>query len=131
MWRLRQRKVFLGKSFFYAALDVVAGARVADHAGGDDSPERGVGLAITASVESVPLVLAAAGVEWGHATQVSEGGFASESFGVVAGRDEQSRRGVGAETRTGQQQRCGLCDQRGEDGVELGDLGFERDGSAR
>ena len=40
--------------FGSATLDVVAGSRVATHAGQHDAVERGVGLAVTATVQAIP-----------------------------------------------------------------------------
>jgi hypothetical protein len=62
---------------------------VVDHAGDHDSPERRVGLAVAAAVESVSLVFAAAGVDPGCAAEVGEGALVAEPLGVVAGGDEQ------------------------------------------
>jgi hypothetical protein len=45
-------------------------------------------LAVTAPVEPVALVLAAAGIEGGDAAEVREGALVGEAFGVVAGGDE-------------------------------------------
>jgi hypothetical protein len=44
--------LFLGLAFFGAPLDVGAGAQVGAHAGDHDVPQRGVGSAVTAGVES-------------------------------------------------------------------------------
>ena len=54
---------FLGSTLCDAFGDVVLGSLVVDHAGDDNVPERGVGLAIAAAVESVSFVFAAAGVD--------------------------------------------------------------------
>ena len=53
----------LWSAFLPASIDVFGGARVVDHAGDHDVPEGRVGLTVTAAVEPVSLVLAAAGVE--------------------------------------------------------------------
>src|SRR6478736_10437430 len=82
-------RLVLAELFLHPPLDVVAGAGVADHARDDDPPQSGVRLAVTAAIESVPLVLAAARIERRHAAEMGERGFAAEAFGVVARRDEQ------------------------------------------
>jgi len=121
---------FLGESFLGAPLDVGPGSRVVDHAGDDDVPERGVGLAVAAPVEAVPFVFAAGGVEGCDAAEVSEGGFVAEPGWVVAGGDEERGGAVDADTEAGDQLGCGVVDELADDGVEFGDLGFEGDGSA-
>jgi len=60
---------------------------VVDHAGDHDSPERRVGLAVAAAVESVSFVVA--GVDPGCAAEVGDGALVAEPLGVVAGGDEQ------------------------------------------
>ena len=67
---------FLVCSFFDASFDVMASARVEDHAGEHDVPQGGVGLAVAPAVEPVSFLFAAAGVDWRYAAQVSEGGLA-------------------------------------------------------
>ena len=119
----------LGEALLDAPVDVVAGVGVIDHAGDDDLPQRGVGLAVTTAVEAMTLVLAAARVEGRRATEVGEGGFVAEPFGVVARGDEQRRGGLDAETETAEQFGGGVGDEWAEDGVELGDLVFECDGA--
>ena len=46
-----------GQAFFGASFDVVLGGLVVRHAHDDDAPQRGVGVAVAAAVEPVPLVL--------------------------------------------------------------------------
>lgn len=79
---------FLGAAFVESAGDVVAGSLVADHAGDDDVPERRVRLAVTAAVEPVAFLFAAAGIDRCDAAEVSERRFAAEPLGVVAGSDQ-------------------------------------------
>ena len=57
---------------------------------------------------------------------MSEGGLASQTFGVVTGGDEQRRGGVDTDPGPGDQLGCGLVDELSEDRVDLADLGFER-----
>ena len=61
---------------------------------------------------------------------MGEGGLVAQSFGIVAGCDEQCRGGVGADAQSADQLGRGLFDQGFEDGVDLGDLFFEGDGPA-
>jgi hypothetical protein len=53
----------LGQAFVGAALDVLGGARVVDHAGDHDVPKGGVGLTVAAAIEPVSFLLPAAGVD--------------------------------------------------------------------
>src|SRR2546421_8047828 len=62
----------LGEPFLHATVDVVGGARVADHAGENDLPQRGVGLSVTAAVETVTFLLPAAGIDGRRATERRE-----------------------------------------------------------
>jgi hypothetical protein len=56
-------RLLLGQAFGPSSVDVLGGSWVMDHAGDHYVPQGGVRLTITAAVESVPLVLAAAGIE--------------------------------------------------------------------
>jgi len=60
-----------GESFLRAPLDVVTCPWIRDHSRDDDVPERGVGLAVPTSVETVALVLAAAGIDRAGAAEVA------------------------------------------------------------
>ena len=53
-------RLFLGQAVLGAAIDLLGGARVIDHAGDHDVPQGRVGLAIAAAVEPVPFLLTAA-----------------------------------------------------------------------
>jgi hypothetical protein len=100
---------------------------VLDHPGDHDVPEGGVGLAVTAAVESVTVVLAAAG--WVVRRHRGERRPPRcEPLGIVAGGDEERRGAVGPDAEGGDKFGRGLFDQRFEDGVDLGDLLFEGDG---
>src|SRR4051812_20853708 len=68
----------LSESFVHPTFDVGAGSRVAGHAGDDDAPERGVGLAVATPVEAMSLLFAAAGVDRCGPAEVGKGGFAAE-----------------------------------------------------
>ena len=57
--------------------DVGPGTLIAHHPGDHDVPERRVGLAIPSAVKTVSLVFAAAGIDRGHAAEMSESGFAA------------------------------------------------------
>ena len=81
-------RFLLGATVFDSPVDVVASAWIADHAGEDDLPERGVGLTVTTAVEAVTLLFSAACVEGRCATEVREGRLVAETFGVVARCDE-------------------------------------------
>jgi hypothetical protein len=97
---------------------------VLDHPGDHDVPEGGVGLAVTAAVESVTVVLAAAG--WVVRRHRGERRPPRcEPLGIVAGGDEERRGAVGPDAEGGDKFGRGLFDQRFEDGVDLGDLLFE------
>jgi hypothetical protein len=120
-------RFFLGAALVHLSGDVAAGAFVADHAGDDDVPECRVGLPVAAAVEAVPLSFAGAGIDRGDTAEVRERGFAAESFGVVAGGDQQCGGDVGADPADGDELGGGVGGEGGEDLVDLGDLGFECD----
>lgn len=92
-----------GFAFGETAGDVVAGGLVVTHPGDDDVVERRVGLAVPSPVEPVSGRLAGGGRDGSHSAQVSEGGFASDPFGVVAGGDQQLGGGVIAHPEHSQQ----------------------------
>ena len=60
---------------------------------------------------------------------MGEGGFVAQALWIVAGGDEERRSGVGPDAECGDQLGRGLIDQGLQDGVELGDLLFEGDGT--
>src|SRR5665647_968288 len=80
-----------------AAVNVGPGRLVVAHADEDDAVECGVGLAVAAPVGPVAVCLARGGVDRGGAAEHREGGFGAESFGVVAGGDQERAGGVGAD----------------------------------
>src|SRR5215204_5070873 len=60
----------LGEALLDAAFDLAAGAGVAAHPGHDDPPERVVGLAVAAGVETMPGDLARGRRDRGDAAEV-------------------------------------------------------------
>ena len=102
-----------------AASHVVAGGLVVFHAGEDDVVERRVGLAVPAPVEPMPGGFARRGGYRGDPTQVSEGGFGADPFGVVAGGDQQFGGGVEPDPEHFQQTGCGVTYEGSEQPVEL------------
>ena len=62
------------------------------------------------------------------AAEVSKRCFAEEPLRFVAGCDERCGRALGPDADAGHQLEGGLRDEWFEDGVELGDLGLERQG---
>src|SRR4051794_10063582 len=70
-----------------AAPDVVDGGLVEAHAGDDDAVERGVGLAVAASVQPVAVGPAAGRRDRAGAAQLGESPLRPNALGVVA--DEQ------------------------------------------
>ena len=66
----------------------------------DDGPERGVGVAVTGSVEPSSLGVAARDRDGCGATQGSEAGFGGEPFGIVARGAEQRDGGVVTDAMT-------------------------------
>ena len=56
---------------------------------------------------------------------MGKGRFVAQSFGVVAGSDEERGGSVGPDAESGDQFGRSLFDQGLEDGVDLGDLFFE------
>ena len=94
-------RLLLGQSFLLASIDVLGGSRVVDHAGEHDVPEGRVGLTIAAAIESVSLVLAAAGIEWRSAAEVGKSSLVAQAPGIVTGRNKECRRGVGPDAEGG------------------------------
>ena|SRR5437879_2415679 len=56
----------------------------------DDAMERGIGLTITASIETMALSLAGGGRDWIRPAQGCEGGLGTQPAWVVTGSDEQA-----------------------------------------
>src|SRR5665647_2612729 len=108
-----------------AAVDVGPGRLVVAHADKDDAVERGVGLAVAAPVEPVAVCLARGGVDRGGAAEHREGGFGAESFGVVAGGDQERAGGVSADAERLEEPWRGRSGELSQLSVEAGDLGFE------
>jgi hypothetical protein len=77
-------RLLLGPPFLHTALDVVPGSRVLDHSSEHDVPQGRVGLAIPASIEPVPLLLPARGVDGRDPTELGERRFVLQALGVVA-----------------------------------------------
>ena len=50
---------------------------------------------------------------------MGEGRFVTQAFGIVAGCDEERRRGVGPDAQSADQLRRGLFDQGLEDGIDV------------
>ena len=88
----------------------------------DDGPEGPVGLAVTASVESMAGDLARGGLERRDPAQVGPGGLRSQAFGIVAGGHEQGGRGVDADAIDIEQLGSVSLEEWGDPGVELGNL---------
>ena len=86
-----------GFAFGAAGLEVAAGCGVVGEAGDHDPPQGAVGLAVTGSAEAMSLLFAAGCVQWCGATEPCEGAFVVGAAGVLAGRDEECARGVGAD----------------------------------
>ena len=98
------------------------GAGVAGHAGHDDLPQRGVGLAVPAAVEAVADLFAGGGVYRAGAAQRGEACLGAQPAGVVADGDQQRAGGLGGGAFLGQELAGGgVGDQLGERGVQLGD----------
>jgi hypothetical protein len=114
-----------------ASLEVREGRCVSaagpDH---DDGPERGVGVAVTGSVESSSLGVAAGDGDGGGATERREAGFGSEPVGIVAGGAHQGAGGVVADTVAGEERRGDGVEDDSDGLVEFLDLVVERGPSA-
>src|SRR4029450_6586659 len=80
-----------------AAVKVVARPAVAAQPGQRDAVEGGVGLPVAASVEPVSVGSTGGCLHWARAAQRGEGRLGGQSFGVVAGGDEQGGGAVRAD----------------------------------
>jgi hypothetical protein len=86
------------------AFDVGLRSWVAAHARHDDAPERAIGVAVSAAVESVPVLsLPAGGGDGCDSAEPGERGFAAQPVGVVAGRDKDRSGCVGSDAVVTQQ----------------------------
>ena len=83
--------------------DVGAGAGVPAQPAEHDAVEGGVGLAVAAAVEPVPVGLAGGGGDRGDAAEHGERGLGAQPVGVVPGGDQQLAGDVGADAVQGEQ----------------------------
>lgn len=79
-------------------VDVRASSWVPPKADNHDAPQRHVGLAVAATVESVPILFAGGALQRRHPAECGEGGLAAESLGVVAGSDHERGGDIVADT---------------------------------
>src|SRR5919204_2760574 len=77
----------------------------------DDAVERGISLAITASIETMALSLARGGGDWVRPTQGCKGGLGAQTIWVIAGSDQQAGRPVRLDTEHVEQRRGRNRDQ--------------------
>ena len=85
-----------------AALGVGAASWVVAEPVEHDDVEGVVGVAVTASVESMSVDAAAAGRDRRGAAQVGERGFGGDPVGVVAGAGQELAGDLGADTGKGE-----------------------------
>jgi hypothetical protein len=105
-----------------AALGVGAASWVVAEPVEHDDVEGVVGVAVTASVESVPVDAAAAGRDGRGAAQVGECGFGGDPVGVVAGAGQELAGDLGADIGKGEQVGRDVGDQLGDLQVGVADL---------
>ena len=120
-----------GLAFGAASLEVVAGCGVVGEPGDHDAPERAVGLTVTTTAESMPLLFAARGVERRGSAESGEGSFVVDPARVLAGGDEQRAGGVGADPDSFDQLGRGFGDEWCEELVEHVDLVIEFEDTPR
>lgn len=110
--------------FRRAARDVVDGARVAGGPPHEHDPmDRGVGGAVAAPGESVPLMLTRRRGDGCSSAQGSELLFAGQSFGVVTAGDQKLAGDKGADAGQLQQSRVDLGGRLAEPRVDSLDVG--------
>jgi hypothetical protein len=119
----------LRQAFGGAPLDVGARRRVSAHPGEHDPPQRVVGLAVAARVESPAGDFPRRGGDRGDRAQVRPGGLRPQPFRVVPGRDQQQGSGVGADAVQGEQAGCAGSDEGDDELVEPLDLAVEEFGA--
>src|SRR6476620_9694871 len=81
-----------------------------------------IGLAVAATVETVPVRFAGRGRYRADPAQRCEASFAAQSIRVSAGCDEQGRGDVGVDTEPLEQCGRGLCSEFCDQGVDLSDF---------
>ena len=104
-----------GFAFGDASGDVGTGGLVVFHADDDDAVQCGVGLAVSAAVESVALGFAAGGRDGASTAEFGEGGLVAQALGVLTKGEQQFGGVVGAD-----------ADGSGQLGSELIDQGAQQ-----
>src|SRR5664280_3329171 len=79
----------LGASLLHSALEGGLRVWVVGDPHHDDAPQRAVGLAVAAAVETMACHLARGCLDRRHAAEMSPGRLRAQPLGVVAGSDEQ------------------------------------------
>src|ERR1019366_9838907 len=79
----------LGAPLLHSALEIGFRVWVVGDAYHDDAPQRAVGLAVAAAVETMACHLARGCLDGRHAAEMGPGRLRAQPFGVVAGSDEQ------------------------------------------
>lgn len=77
-----------GQAFGGPALEVFLGGRIPAQAGEHRPEQGGIGLAVSAAVESAAVGLSGGRLDGADSAQGSKGRLTLQSFGVVPGRDE-------------------------------------------
>src|ERR1039458_7583731 len=86
----------LGAPLLHSALEIGLRVRVVGDADHDDAPQRAVGLAVAATVESMACHLARGCLDRRHAAEMGPGRLRAQSLGIVAGSDEEGGSGIGS-----------------------------------
>lgn len=115
----------LGPALLRPPGDVGLGWSVVLYPHDDDAVERGVGLPVPSTVQPVAGGHARGCGDGGDATELGEGGFGADGFGVVASHDEH----LGGRVRPDGEGRAQVgrqsCGQFGQDLLVCLDLGIE------
>src|SRR6266542_105314 len=117
--------VAFGEAFGGAAGGVGAGAGAVVQPADGDHVQRLVGLAVTATIESVARGASGAGGDRGGGAEAREGGFALQPVDGLAGGDQQLARVHGADAEQAGRARGSDAGEAVELALELSDLEVE------
>lgn len=115
----------LGAPLLHSALEIGFRVRVVGDPHHDDAPQCAVGLAVTATVETMSCDPARGRLDGRHAAEMGPGRLRPQPIGVVAGSDEQGGGRVRSDASQRQQLGRGGEEEGPDELVEAGDFDVE------